>query len=577
MNRYLFVLLLLSQPLFAAANVIYLEPGANIQEAVDNLDATGGGTIYHAKGVYPVGKNSEYQDELVIGQTPISLVGAVDDAGAPTSIIQLIPDEDSSTQDAAIKIFDYIAGFGSGSEAGSNSEMRNLAIVVTAPNSCDNPATTGTIETNFSCEVSAGAIEIDGAEFVVIENVHIDGFGNAVRGYSYDAMGVSPFAIKIHTSKKHDDDDPAPDEGDPVGGVFDCADWLKINNSKLTNNYRGFVATGCSNGYVTDTLIEYTGPGAAVYVKRKGNNGGASFNFLDVTIQDKASGSGAPEDKDYLVYLTLCGTGQGDGCGSTNLINTNTSLMNSETDVGTVVAGAKHFYVNSGQNMLFNHTFINGSHAIISTDELPNSVKNNIVGPRMPHSSLIAMLTNVNPETNKPRNHVWNLSQDIDDDGFYVIDDKDDDNDGVLDTNDLHPINNQLAGDHDGDLVDSLVDDDDDGDAINDTLDNCSFMTNVSQMDSDSNGADGYGNACDGDLNNDDIVNIEDLRILADAALLSWVNTAVGKMPATTVPHIKPESEVSPDLWYEWVKASTYEPGDSGLSCAGVSPPCPAP
>lgn len=48
---------------------------------------------------------------------------------------------------------------------------------------------------------------------------------------------------------------------------------------------------------------------------------------------------------------------------------------------------------------------------------------------------------------------------------------------------------------------------DKDGDGIRDTLDNCAGTSNPSQL--DTNG-DGYGNACDCDLNNDDVVNILD-------------------------------------------------------------------
>ncbi|MGF1644418.1 MAG: DUF4038 domain-containing protein [Thiotrichales bacterium] len=54
-----------------------------------------------------------------------------------------------------------------------------------------------------------------------------------------------------------------------------------------------------------------------------------------------------------------------------------------------------------------------------------------------------------------------------------------------------------------------LTDDtDSDGDGIPDRLDNCSSIANADQRDSD---GDGYGNACDADLNNDGIVNGLDL------------------------------------------------------------------
>ena len=44
-----------------------------------------------------------------------------------------------------------------------------------------------------------------------------------------------------------------------------------------------------------------------------------------------------------------------------------------------------------------------------------------------------------------------------------------------------------------------------------DSSDNCLKVANANQLDADS---DGYGNACDGDLNNDGIVNSLDLGIV---------------------------------------------------------------
>ena len=50
-----------------------------------------------------------------------------------------------------------------------------------------------------------------------------------------------------------------------------------------------------------------------------------------------------------------------------------------------------------------------------------------------------------------------------------------------------------------------------DADGVADVLDNCTLVANPDQR--DSNG-DGYGNACDADLNNDGIVNAVDLGML---------------------------------------------------------------
>ena len=51
---------------------------------------------------------------------------------------------------------------------------------------------------------------------------------------------------------------------------------------------------------------------------------------------------------------------------------------------------------------------------------------------------------------------------------------------------------------------------DTDGDGVPDADDNCTLASNADQIDSD---ADGFGNACDADLNNDNIVNFADLGI----------------------------------------------------------------
>lgn len=52
---------------------------------------------------------------------------------------------------------------------------------------------------------------------------------------------------------------------------------------------------------------------------------------------------------------------------------------------------------------------------------------------------------------------------------------------------------------------------DTDGDGISDSADNCTLVANADQTDGD---ADGIGNACDADFNNDCIVNVIDLGIL---------------------------------------------------------------
>ncbi|MEO1576230.1 MAG: thrombospondin type 3 repeat-containing protein [Pseudomonadota bacterium] len=52
---------------------------------------------------------------------------------------------------------------------------------------------------------------------------------------------------------------------------------------------------------------------------------------------------------------------------------------------------------------------------------------------------------------------------------------------------------------------------DSDGDGVDDSVDNCSAIANADQVDAD---ADGFGNRCDADLNNDLVVNVVDLGLL---------------------------------------------------------------
>lgn len=98
-----------------------------------------------------------------------------------------------------------------------------------------------------------------------------------------------------------------------------------------------------------------------------------------------------------------------------------------------------------------------------------------------------------------------------------LIEDLDDDNDGVDDRNDTYPTNAALAGDPDADGVDTLVDNcrsnananqlntdgdaegdvcdsDDDNDGKADTSDNCPLISNADQLDSDN---DYQGDVCD--------------------------------------------------------------------------------
>ena len=107
---------------------------------------------------------------------------------------------------------------------------------------------------------------------------------------------------------------------------------------------------------------------------------------------------------------------------------------------------------------------------------------------------------------------------------------------------------------------------DTDSDGIYDAVDNCTSVSNADQCDSN---ADGFGNRCDGDFDNDLAVGAADLVELKqslgakcgdasyDADLDMDCDCAIG----------------AGDM--ELLKAGFgLAPGPSGLSCAG-SPPCP--
>lgn len=79
--------------------------------------------------------------------------------------------------------------------------------------------------------------------------------------------------------------------------------------------------------------------------------------------------------------------------------------------------------------------------------------------------------------------------------------DKDDDNDGVLDTMDNCPLTANLGQlDTDKDDMGDKCDPDDDNDAHDDPVDNCPLVFNPAQLDSD---LDGIGDACEGDSDED--------------------------------------------------------------------------
>jgi len=90
--------------------------------------------------------------------------------------------------------------------------------------------------------------------------------------------------------------------------------------------------------------------------------------------------------------------------------------------------------------------------------------------------------------------------KDTDGDGTGDVVDPDDDNDGVLDSEDTFPLDPNETADTDGDGIGNNTDTDDDNDEVLDIVDNCPLTSNSDQLDTDT---DGIGNACDSDNDND--------------------------------------------------------------------------
>lgn len=88
-----------------------------------------------------------------------------------------------------------------------------------------------------------------------------------------------------------------------------------------------------------------------------------------------------------------------------------------------------------------------------------------------------------------------NESADTDSDGTGNNADQDDDNDGVNDSDDAFPLDETESSDLDKDGVGDNSDPDSDGDGVANDIDNCPFVTNPEQENTD---GDEFGDACDG-------------------------------------------------------------------------------
>jgi hypothetical protein len=108
--------------------------------------------------------------------------------------------------------------------------------------------------------------------------------------------------------------------------------------------------------------------------------------------------------------------------------------------------------------------------------------------------------------------------------------------------------------------------DDLDGDGVPNASDNCVERANPRQCDVD---ADGYGNACDGDFDNNGSINIFDLlEFCADFA------AATIDPDAPTDANCDGRIDLSLDFQSFLIQFRRATPGASGLPCAGEAEPC---
>ena len=107
---------------------------------------------------------------------------------------------------------------------------------------------------------------------------------------------------------------------------------------------------------------------------------------------------------------------------------------------------------------------------------------------------------------------------------------------------------------------------DSDGDGVADDADNCSVVANGGQDDAD---GDGYGNACDGDYNNDGATDEADRAIIQAA-----VGSQQGDASYVAAADHTASGSVGGADFLAFQRMSGAAPGPSGLACAG-SAPCP--
>ncbi len=106
---------------------------------------------------------------------------------------------------------------------------------------------------------------------------------------------------------------------------------------------------------------------------------------------------------------------------------------------------------------------------------------------------------------------------------------------------------------------------DQDNDGIIDVGDNCILAANPDQRDTD---GDGFGNACDADLDNDGKVTLSDFRLL----LLVMNNAAPGIEPYVLADHVDFNNNALVDFADFYVFRRSFS-GPAGPSCCAVALP----
>ena len=108
---------------------------------------------------------------------------------------------------------------------------------------------------------------------------------------------------------------------------------------------------------------------------------------------------------------------------------------------------------------------------------------------------------------------------------------------------------------------------DTDGDGVCDEVDNCTTLSNPNQIDTD---RDGYGNLCDADVNNDNVVGGADF-----SSFRSAFGAFCGEDDYNAVVDFNSDCAIGGADFSTFRAGWASPPGPSGYTCAGTTSPCP--